>query len=146
MQYYRRPADFESRIKSSVADFANCRGPDERHNHPTSVAVELCRLNNQDEWNCVLVFSGVPVDIELSHQSEEYSSAIDPDLELNSFHILTVDSTALVFARLSLRSLARYPESSDSTTPDKLSVRLLACFTKSSFKVRLTGRLRAVAS
>jgi hypothetical protein len=35
--------------------------------------------------------------------------------------------------------------SSDSTTPERLSVIDLAWLTKSSFKVRLTGRLRAAA-
>lgn len=39
-------------------------------------AVNLRGLNYNDEWDAVPVFPGTPVDIELSHQSEECSSAI----------------------------------------------------------------------
>jgi hypothetical protein len=102
-------------------------------------------LHNNDEWDGVFVSPGIPVDIELSHQSDEYSSAIEPDLELNLFHVATVASTTLAFTKRSLRSRSTNSDSNDSTTPERLSVIDLAWFTKSSFKVKLTGRLRAAA-
>jgi hypothetical protein len=86
------------------------------------------------------------MNVELTHQSDEYSSLIDPDLELNSFHIFIADSTALAFSRRASSAPATKPDSSDSTTWDKLSVKAFACSTKSLFKVRLTGRLRAAVS
>src|SRR5271167_2869030 len=101
MQNHRRPADFECRIKCTVANFAKLSCSNQGNNHASPVAIELCRLDNHDEWNTVLMHPRIPVDIKLCHQSEEYSSAMDRVSELNSFHILTVDSTALDFARRS---------------------------------------------
>jgi len=41
------------------------------------------------------------------HQSDEYSSLIESDFALKSFHNFTVDSTALIFARRSSCAVAR---------------------------------------
>src|ERR1700736_2335286 len=87
--------------------------------------------------------SGIPVHIELSHQSEEYSSENEPILALKSFHTATVASMVFALAKRCFRSRSTKSERSDSTTPDRLSVIPFACCTKSSFKVRLTGRFRA---
>jgi hypothetical protein len=62
------------------------------------------------------------MDVELSHQSDEYSSAMEPDLELNLFHAATVASTTWDFCDRSRRSLPTKSESNDSTTPERLSV------------------------
>src|SRR5258708_22305582 len=145
MQHDRGAADPESWIEASVADPANRRCPHQWHHDSSSVAVKLRGLHHNHKWNGFLVPPGVPVDIKLSHQSDEYSSAIESDLELNLFHIATVVTSALVFSRRSLRSRPTNSASSDSTTAERLSVIDLAWFTRSSFKVRLTGRLRASA-
>jgi hypothetical protein len=105
--------------------------------------VKLCGLNYNDEWDAVPVFPGITVDIGRSHQSEEYSSAIEPDLELNLFHVAPVASTTVVFIKHSLRFRSTNSDSNDSTTPERLSVINWAMLTKSWFKVKLTGRFRA---
>jgi hypothetical protein len=85
------------------------------------------------------------VDIKLRHQSDEYSSAIDPALSLNLFHAATVASTTFVFTSRSRLSRSTNSDSNDSTTAERLSVIDLAWLTKSVFKVKLTGRFRAAA-
>jgi hypothetical protein len=145
MQHDRDSADFEARVEGGITDFANSGRFDQRHYNPAPVTIELCGLDDYDEWNGVFVRPTVAMDVELGHQSEEYSSAIDPDFALKSFHAFTVASTDLDFARRSWSAAATYANSRDSTTLDKLSVRFLALLTKSSFKVRLTGRFRADA-
>jgi hypothetical protein len=47
------------------------------------------------------------MDVELRHQSDEYSSLIEPDFALKSFHTFTVDSTASDLANCSSRALAQ---------------------------------------
>jgi hypothetical protein len=143
VQHNRCAADLEGRIKASVADFANRRRPDERYDNPSPVVIELRGLHHNDEWDGIPMFPGVAVDIKLRHQSDEYSSAIDPDLALNLFQAAIVASTTLVFTNLSRLSRSTKSDSNDSTTPERLSVIDLAWLTKSSFKVRLTGRFRA---
>jgi hypothetical protein len=88
--------------------------------------VELRRLDNHHERDAVFVIFCVPMGVELRHQSDEYSSLVEPDFALKSFHIFTVDSIALDRANCSSRTLAKWPESSDSTTCDKLSVKPFA--------------------
>ena len=53
--------------------------------------------HHDDERDGVFVLPGIPVNVELGHQSEEYSSAIEPELELNLFHAATVASTTFAF-------------------------------------------------
>ena len=77
------------------------------NNYPASITVELRRLNIYDKRNAFLMNAGVTMDIKLSHQSDEYSSLIDPDFELKSFHAFTVDSTALDLAKRSSRARVR---------------------------------------
>jgi hypothetical protein len=85
------------------------------------------------------------VDIKLRHQSDEYSSAIEPDLALNPFHAAIVVSTSLVLNNRSRLSRTTNSDNNDSTRPERLSVIDLARLTKFSFRVRLTGRFRTAA-
>jgi len=64
--------------------------------------------------------------IELSHYSEEYSSANDPILALKLFQATTLVSSAFAFAIRRFCFRATNSQRNDSTTPDKLSVMLLA--------------------
>lgn len=56
---------------------------------------------------------------------------------------VTVASTTLVLSSRSRLSCSTNSDSNDSTTAERLSVIDLAWLTKSSFKVRCTGRFRA---
>jgi hypothetical protein len=131
--------------EARVVDLADCRRPDEWHYNPSAVIVELRGLHHNDEWYGVLVSPGVAVDMKLRHQSDEYSSAIEPALALNLFHAAIVASTTLAFTSRSRLSRSTNSDSNDSTTPERLSVIDFAWLTKSSFSVRLTGRFRAAA-
>jgi hypothetical protein len=146
MQDYGCTTDAERRIKTCKANFADSRCPHQRHDHAASITVELSGLHHDDERDRVLVLPGIPVNIELGHQRDEYSSAIEPDLELNSFHAVTAVSATFDFCNRSRFTLLTNSVSNPSTTPERLSVIDLAWLTRSSFKVRLTGRFLAVAS
>jgi hypothetical protein len=65
----------------------------------------------------------VPVDIDLGHQSDEYSSAIDPVLALNLFQAALVASTTLAILRFSRLSRSTNSVSDASTISERLSVR-----------------------
>jgi hypothetical protein len=146
MQYYGNTADFESWIETGKANFANGRRPHKWHDNPASITIELSGLHYDDERDRIFVLPGIPMNVKLGHQSDEYSSAIEPDLELNLFHVATVASTAFDCCNRSRCTLLTNSESNPSTTPERLSVIDLAWLTKSSFKVRLTGRFLAPAS
>src|SRR5271165_3665577 len=146
MQYHRVSPDLERRIKGCETDFSNRRCADQGNNHATSISIELGGLDYNDKRNRVLMFPCIPVDIELRHYSVEYSSAIDPDPELNLFHEATAARTASDFCNLSRRSRLTKSESSDSTTPERLSVKDFASLTKSSLRVKLTGRFLVAVS
>ena len=45
----------------------------------------------------MVVISRISMDVELRHQSDEYSSAIEPAFALKLFHTFTVESTAASF-------------------------------------------------
>ena len=90
-----------------MTDLADCARSHQRNNNAASITVELRRLDNHHEGNAVLVYAGIAVDIKLRHQSDEYSSLIDPACALNSFHNFTVDSTALDLVSRSSRALAK---------------------------------------
>src|ERR1700733_12135255 len=106
MKKHRCSANFEGRIKRSVTYLAERGRSNQRNNNSATIVIELRRLDNHYERNAVLVIAGVAVDIKLRHQSDEYSSLIEPDFALKSFHNFTVDSTALCFARRSSRAVA----------------------------------------
>jgi hypothetical protein len=61
------------------------------------LGVDNCRTERialrRGKGSCLFVFPRIPVNVELGHQSDEYSSAIEPDFELNLFHAATVAST-----------------------------------------------------
>src|ERR1039457_6932882 len=104
MQYNRCTPDLEGRIKGCVTDFSNRRGAYQGNNHTTPIRIELRGLDHNDKRDRVFVFPGIAVDIELRHCSVVYSSAIDPDLELNLFQEATAASTAFDFCNRSRRS------------------------------------------
>src|ERR1700735_4625959 len=138
-------ADFERRIKSNIVDLANRCRSDQWDDNSASGGVKLCGLHHDDEWNGFLVLPGVPVNIKLCHHSDDYSSAIEPESELNLFQAATVSSTTLAFAMRALFSRSTNSVSNDSTTPERLSVIAFAWLTSSSFKVRFPARWRAAA-
>lgn len=83
------------------------------------------------------MFTGIAVHMELPHYSVVYSSAIEPDLELNSFHETTAASTAFDLRKRSRCSRLTYSESSDSTTAGRLSVNDLAWSSNVGEAIRL---------
>ena len=90
-----------------MTDLTERARSDQRNNNSTSIVIGLRRLDNYDERNGGSVISRVPMDVELRHQRDEYSSLIEPDLALISFHIFTVESTALDFASRSSRAVVK---------------------------------------
>jgi hypothetical protein len=107
MQNHRGSADFEGGIKGPVSDFAERARSNQGNYNSAPIAVELRRLDNNDERDAVFVISQVSMDVELRHQSDEYSSLNEPDFTLKSFHIFTVASNASDFANRSSRALAK---------------------------------------
>lgn len=105
MQYDRCTLDLEGWIQGGVTNLPNRRGSYQGYNHTAPIRIELRGLDNNDKRDRVFVFPGIAVHIELRHYSVEYSSAIEPDLALNSFHEATVVSTA--FDRSSRSRCAR---------------------------------------
>src|SRR5579859_1798156 len=114
MQHYGHAADLEGWIETSIANFAYRRRPHERHHHSAPVTVELSGLHYDNQRDRVFVLPGIPVNVELGHQSDEYSSAIEPDLELNLFHVATVASTTFDFCNCSRRARLTNSESNPS--------------------------------
>ena len=78
-------------------DFPKLRQSHQWNNHSATIIVELGGLHHDDERDGVLVFPFIAVDVELRHQSDEYSSAMEPEMELKSFHEATVASTTFDF-------------------------------------------------
>jgi len=146
MEHDELSPDLEGRIKYRKTDFSNRRCADQWNDHATPVSIEPRGLDYNNKRNRVLMFPCIPVDIELRHHNVEYSSAIEPDPELNLFREGTAACTASDLCNCSRRSRLTNSESSDSTTPETLSVSDFASFTKSSLRVKLTGRFLAAVS
>ena len=57
----------------------------ERHDHAAPVIIELRRLHNYDIGNSVGMPAGIAMHVELRHQSDENSSAMEPFSVLKLF-------------------------------------------------------------
>src|SRR5262249_32218942 len=118
----------------------------QRCHYAALVVVIETGLHYHNKRNAVPVLATVEMNVELGHQSVEWSSANDPCFSANSFHSATVDLTTFSWDARRCVSLTRYSARSDSTTLERFAVTFRTWASKSSLSVRLTARLRASRS
>ena len=82
--------DLEGWIEACIGNVAEPDFADQRNDDPATVVVKQPLLGNNHEWNTGPQPADIAVDVELRHQSVEYSSAIEPMRSAKSFHKVTL--------------------------------------------------------
>jgi hypothetical protein len=93
MQYHGGLADLEDRIEARVGDFAYRRRLYQGHDDAAAIVVKEGRLDDDDVRNAIAMLAGIPMNVELRHQSVECSSENEPPSSAKRFQIATVSRT-----------------------------------------------------